>query len=245
MNNQPITTSMAEAEREKLILDHIPLLHHVVGRMCFDLPGSIERDDLLGFGMLGLIMAADSFEPERGLQFSTYAFSRIRGSVLDGLRRMDFLPRGRREKVRALDRVLRNLEQQKGQPPAIEEIAEELNCSAEELDEVMHSARIAGCISLDDGPSIELVQMLTDPRSEDPVGSAEWEEMKRLLIDVIDELPEQEKLVITLYYGEELLLKEIGEVLDLTESRVSQIHTRALYRMNRAIRSALGAPEAV
>ena len=109
-----------------------------------------------------------------------------------------------------------------------------------DVDEIMHSARVAGCVSLADGPSDDLAAMLSDPRSEDPVGSAEWEEMKSLVVAAMTELPEAERTVIALYYGEELLLKEIGEVMGLTESRISQIHSRALYRLNRDLKAAIG-----
>lgn len=227
-------------DREQLILDHLPLLHHIVGRLCFDVPGRIERDDLLGWGMIGLIAAADSWDASRGLQFSTYAFPKIRGAILDELRRLDFLPRGRREKLRDLERAVAELEQKNGTPPTPEEIASRLATTLDEVDEIMHSARVAGCVSLEDGPSEELVQLLSDPRSADPVGSAEWREMKLLLIKAISRLPEQEKTVITMYYGEELLLREIGEILGVTESRVSQIHSRALYRLNRELASVGG-----
>lgn len=227
-------------ERDTLIVEHIPLLKHIVGRMCFDVPGRIERDDLYGFGMLGLIAAADSWEPERGLKFSTYAYSKIRGAILDELRREDFLPRGRRERVRDLDAVVANLEQQNGMPPTPEEIAAALGVSGTEVDAILLSASSALQVSLDDGPTEHLRAMLRDPRSEDPVGSAEWEEMKSLLVQAIQELPEQDQTVITLYYGEELLLREISEILEVTESRVSQIHSRALYRLNRTISALTG-----
>lgn len=219
-------------DRDKLILDHVPLLKHIVGRMALDLPASIERDDLFGYGMIGLIAAADSWEPGRGLRFSTYAFPRIRGAILDELRRADFLPRGRREKVRDLERVVSRLEQRDGVAPAPEAIAEALGVPLEEVDEILLSARSAATASLDDGPGFELLGLLGDPHSDDPAGSAEFEEQKALLIEAISALPEQDKTVITLYYGEELYLREIAEVLEVTESRVSQIHTRALYRLN-------------
>src|SRR5262245_28026722 len=225
-------------DRERLILDHIPLLQHIVGRMSFDVPGRVQRDDLFGWGMRGLIEAADAYEPARGLQFSTFAFPRIRGAILDELRRLDFLPRGRRDRLREVERAVAALEQEHGAPPSPEEIAKRLSTTIDEVDEVLHSARVASWASLDGGPSEEFGALLSDPRSEDPVGSAEWSEMKRLLIHAIGALPEPEKTVITLYYGEELLLKEIGEVLAVTESRVSQIHTRALYRLNRELRKA-------
>jgi RNA polymerase sigma factor for flagellar operon FliA len=204
--------------------------------MSLDVPGRIQRDDLFGWGMRGLIEAADAFEPARGLAFSTYAFPRIRGAILDELRRMDFLPRGRRERLREVERAISELEQAHGTPPAPEELARHLDTTVDEIDEVLHSARVASWASLEGGPSAELGALLTDPRSEDPIGSAEWNELKALLIQAMGSLPEPEKTVITLYYGEELLLREIGEVLGVTESRVSQVHSRALYRLNRELR---------
>ncbi|MDA1263444.1 MAG: FliA/WhiG family RNA polymerase sigma factor [Planctomycetota bacterium] len=230
-----------EAQRDALILEHIPLLKHLVGRMCFDVPGGMDRDDLYGIGMLGLIAAADSWEPERGLKFSTYA--KIRGAILDELRKDDFLPRGRREKVRQLDAIVERLEHERGVPPSPEEVAEAMETSLEEVDEILLSATSASKVSLDDGISEGLSAMLSDPHCDDPVESAEFHEMRALLIEAIEELPEQDKTVITLYYGEELLLKEIGEVLDVTESRVSQIHSRAIYRLNRTFAALTGTAE--
>lgn len=227
---------LSAEERERLVLEHVPLLRHIVGRMALDLPGSIERDDLFGYGMVGLLSAADAFDPLRGLAFSTFAYSRVRGAILDELRRADFLPRGRREKVRALDGVIERLEQKEGQRPSIERIASELGVGEDEVGEILLSAVTASQTSLDDevvGNS--LVALLQNPRSEDPVGSAEWNEMKDLLVEVLGDLPEPEQSVITLYYAQDLLLREIGEVLGVTESRVSQIHSRALYRLNRAL----------
>ena len=228
------------AERERLILEHVPLLHHIVGRLAIELPARIERDDLVGYGMIGLVGAADSFDPSRGLQFSTFAYSRIRGAILDELRKADFLPRGRREKVRDLERVVRRLEQENGAPPSPESIARELGCTLEEIDEILVSARSSSIASLDDGPSEELAQLIGDPRCEDPVDSAQWLETKDLLVAAIAELPEIEQSVVTLYYTEGLLLREIGEVLGVTESRVSQIHSRAIYRLNQRLADSVG-----
>ena len=227
--------SAKAVDRDDLILSHMPMLQHIVGRMSWDIPGRVERDDLLGWGMLGLIAAADSWEPERGNKFSTYAFPKIRGAILDELRRMDFLPRGRREKVRDLDRAVARLEQANGLRPTLDELAAELGIDVEEVDEVIHSARLSGCVSLDDGPSDDLSRMLSDPTCADPVGSAEWNEMKLLLVQGMARLPETEQTVVTLYYGEDLLLREIGEIIGVTESRVSQIHSRALYLLNREL----------
>lgn len=230
-------------DRDGLILDHLPLLHHIGTRMTIDVPGSIEREDLVGYGMVGLIAAADSWDPTRGLKFSTYAYPKIRGAILDELRRQDILPRGKRERVRDLERCVARLEQETGSPPSPEEIAIAMEVSTDDIDEIMHSARVAVHTSLDDGPSEELGAMLSDPRSESPVGSVTWEESKVLLAKAIAELPDQEQSVITLYYAEELLLREIGEILGVTESRVSQIHSRALYRLNASLREISATPE--
>lgn len=223
----------ADVDRDELILEHMPLLRHIVGRMYLDVPGCVEREDLLGWGMLGLIAAADSWDPSRGLRFSTYAYPKIRGAVLDELRRQDFLPRSRRERLRVLDKAVAELEQELGMPPSPEQLAKALETSIDEIDELFHAARVAGQVSLESGPSEGFAQLLVDPTSSDPVGSAEFEEMKVRLVEAIKRLPEQEELVITMYYGEDLLLRDIAAVLDVTESRVSQIHSRALYRLNR------------
>lgn len=235
MSQKPDKDRLADSptDRDALILDHVPLLRHIVGRMAIDVPSGMDRDDMFGFGMLGLIAAADSWDPGRGLKFSTYAYTKIRGAILDELRKADFLPRGRRERVRELDRAVVELEQENGIAPSIAEIAARLGATEEEVDAILLSARSAGHASLDEGPSAVLSDLLTDPRSSDPVGSAEWNEMKELLVKGIQSLPEQEQAVITLYYGEGLLLREISEVLGVTESRVSQIHTRGLYLLNR------------
>src|SRR3954470_5490766 len=134
--------------RDALILEHIPLLRHIVGRMT--LPGCMSREDMEGYGMFGLIAAADSWDAARGLKFSTYAFPKIRGAILDELRRLDFLPRGRRERLRELDRAVSTLEQQNGIAPSPEEIAARLSISLDEVDEILHSARTALEGSLDE-----------------------------------------------------------------------------------------------
>ncbi len=232
--------ALTAEQRDALILDHMALLHHIVGQLFVDIPGGVEREDLEGYAMVGLIAAADSWDPGRGLKFSTFAYPRIRGAVLDELRRMDFLPRGRRERVRELDRFVQRFEQEHGGPPSPEDIAKGLGITEEEVDTILQSARAALRASLDDGPSSELADLVRDPRCDDPAGTAEWDEMRELLSEAIQSLPEREAAVITLYYAEELLLKEIGEILEVTESRVSQIHSRALYRLNTYIEWRVG-----
>jgi RNA polymerase sigma factor for flagellar operon FliA len=229
----------SSVDRDKLILDHVPLLRHIAGKLALDLPANFDREDLVGYGMLGLIQAADSFEVGRGLKFSTYAFPKIRGAILDELRRQDFLPRGRREKVREVDRAVARFTQERGMPPTPDELAVELGTTVDEIDEVLLSAKTALRATLDgdggeDGGE-RLAALLADPRCGSPEGSVEFAETKERLERAILSLGEQDKLVITLYYAEDLMLREIAEVLGVTESRVSQIHTRALYRLNREL----------
>jgi len=232
-------STMSDAERERLVLDHVPLLRHIVGRM--SVPVGLDRDDLLGWGMVGLLSAADSWDESRGLKFSTYAFPRIRGAILDEMRRGDLLPRGRRESLREIERATAALEQEQGTPPTLEQIAERAAVSVEDVESALADARAVIESSLDaDSASGPLGALLSDPRTEDPVGTAAWDEMKALLAATIQELPEPERTVILLYYGEEMLLRDIGEVLGVTESRVSQIHSKAIYRLNRELALAHG-----
>jgi RNA polymerase sigma factor for flagellar operon FliA len=163
--------------------------------------------------------------------------------MLDDLRKADFLPRGRREKVRNVERAVSELEQLNGAHPSPEELAEHLGINLEELDEVLASAKSALEASLDEGPNVQLGQLLCDPKSKAPEDLLERQELVKAMAAAVAELPEQEKSVITLYYAEELLLREISELLSVTESRVSQIHTRALYRLNVALTPLMGGAE--
>ena len=236
---ETIKLSGDESERDRLVIEHIPLLKHIVGRM--NAPAGVDRDDLYGFGMLGLLAAADSWDASRGLKFSTYAYHKVRGAILDEMRKQDVVSRGKRELLREVERFVSSSEQEQGLAPLPEQIAEALSISVEEIDDALACARSAGEISLEsEGDETRLSALLGDPRSEDPVGSAEFAEMKQLLVEAIKELPDQEKTVITLYYAEELLLKDIGEVLGVTESRVSQLHTKAVLRLKGRLREEMG-----
>jgi RNA polymerase sigma factor for flagellar operon FliA len=229
----------ADQVREELVLAHVPLLRHIVGRM--SVPTGFDRDDLLGWGMIGLLSAADTWDASRGLKFSTYAFPRSRGAILDEMRRADLLPRGRRETLREIERATAQLEQELGSPPTLEHIAERTALSVEDVESALADARAVIESSLDqESASGPLGALLSDPRTEDPVGTVAWEEMKSLISASIQELPEPERTVILLYYGEEMLLRDIGDVLGVTESRVSQIHSKAVYRLNRELALAHG-----
>jgi RNA polymerase sigma factor for flagellar operon FliA len=232
-------STRSDVERDALVLAHVPLLRHIVGRLT--IPAGLDRDDLLGYGMVGLLAAADSWDESRGLKFSTYAFPRIRGAILDELRRADLLPRGRRETLRDIERVTATLEQELGAPPSIEQIAESAELSVEDVERALADGRAVIESSLDqESAAGPLAGMLSDPQSEDPVGTVAWQETKDLLAAAIQALPEAERTVILLYYAEGLLLRDIGDVLGVTESRVSQIHSKAVYRLNRELALAQG-----
>ncbi len=236
----------ASSAREKLIVEYLPLVRYVLGRLAINLPSHIERDDLLSAGVVGLVMASETYDAGKGASFKTYAYSCIRGSILDEIRRMDLLPRTQREKLRLLASVTAALTQEIGRPPSPEDLMEVLGFDRTELNELLTIARSLTVVSLDEarsdgsgGSASVLHDLVRDPRSEDPSRRLEQSELSSLVERAIEDLPEPDKTVIVLYYRDRMLLKEIGAVLGLTESRISQIHSSAIYRLNRKVRSSL------
>ncbi|MGH9032475.1 MAG: RNA polymerase sigma factor WhiG [Acidimicrobiia bacterium] len=234
--------------RERLILHYSPLVKFVAGRVAAGLPQSIEQSDLVSYGIFGLIDAIDKFDPARGFKFETYAISRIKGSIIDELRSIDWVPRSVRAKARAIERAYSKLENENKRTPDDGEIALELDMTEAELSQTLSQISFVGLVALDEllavggggerSGSTTVGEMLTDGR-HDPVESFEIDEMKHLLADAINRMPDRERLVLTLYYYEGLTLSEIGEVLGVTESRICQIHTKAILQL----RARLGEPE--
>jgi len=231
------------AEREQLIEDYLPLVHHVLGRLPLHLPVTLEREDLFEVGVIGLINAADTYNPAKGAAFKTYAYVNIRGAILDEIRKHDFVPRSRRDRTRQIATAERELEDRLDRPATPEEIAQETGLNITQVEDSLVHAHGASVLSLDDGHSsgdgepARLIDSLRMPESPDPADAAAHNEMKERLVAAIQELPERERHVILLYYTEELRLKEIGEVLGVTESRVSQLHARAIRLLNKSISS--------
>jgi len=223
--------------KKKLLLHYLPLVKHVVGRMTISVPHSISHEDLVSAGIMGLIASIDRFDPAVGVKFETYVVPRIRGAVLDELRALDWVPRSVRAKAKRLEKAIAVVENQLGRNATDEEIAQEMNMDLEELESLIAEVSFNSILSLDqeysDGGdhSTTLYDLVENVRSEDPEKMLEAEELKQILVRIINGLPEREKLVIALYYYEELTLKEIGMVLDISESRVSQIHTKAIARI--------------
>jgi RNA polymerase sigma factor for flagellar operon FliA len=211
--------------------------------MAVGLPHYVEFNDLISAGLLGLIQAIDNFDYQRGIKFETYAIPRIRGSILDELRSQDWFPRSLRRKAKQLEEAYTTLEVRLGRPAADEEIAKYLKISMSELDEMLSDVAVASIMSLDADTTTDeseqpasLGEYLADPRSDEVEKELAQQEMRELIACRLSELPEKEQLVLVLYYYEELTLKEIGEILDVTESRVCQIHTKAILRLRGKIR---------
>ena len=225
--------------RERLILHYSPLVKFVAGRVAAGLPQSIEQSDLVCYGIFGLIDAIDKFDPGRGFKFETYAISRIKGAIIDELRSIDWVPRSVRAKARAVERAYSKLENELKRTPDDKEVAAELGMSEAELDTVLSQVSFTGLVALDEllsagsserSGSASLGDTIAD-RAHDPVEAFEVDEMKHLLADAINRMPDRERLVLTLYYYEGLTLAEIGGVLGVTESRVCQIHTKAILQL--------------
>jgi RNA polymerase sigma factor for flagellar operon FliA len=223
--------------RERLILHYSPLVKFVAGRVAAGLPQNIEQSDLVSYGIFGLIDAIDKFDPGRGYKFETYAISRIKGAIIDELRSIDWVPRSVRAKARAIERAYSKLENELRRSPDDKEVAAELSMTEEELASVLGQISFVGVVALDEllsagerGAGATVGDTIAGS-GHDPVEAFESEEMRQVLADAINRMPDRERLVLTLYYYEGLTLAEIGSVLGVTESRVCQIHTKAIFQL--------------
>ena len=225
--------------RERLILHYSPLVKYVAGRVGVGLPPNIEQADLVSYGIFGLIDAIEKFDISRAIKFETYAISRIKGAIIDELRAIDWIPRSVRYKAREVEKAYAALEARLHRTPTEPEVAAELGIGLDELHTIFSQVSFVNVIALDEllnvggerGDKVSLVDTLEDTRAEDPVAAFETEETKYLLARAINTLPEREKIVVTLYYYEGLTLAEIGQVLGVTESRICQMHTKAVLQM--------------
>ena len=225
--------------RERLILHYSPLVKYVAGRVGVGLPPNIEQADLVSYGIFGLIDAIEKFDLERAIKFETYAISRIRGAIIDELRAIDWIPRSVRYKAREVEKAYAALEAKLHRTPTEPEVAEQMGITIDELHQIFSRVSFVNVVALDEllnvggdkGDKLSLVDTLEDTRAEDPVAAFESEETKYLLAKAINQLPEREKIVVTLYYYEGLTLAEIGQVLGVTESRICQMHTKAVLQL--------------
>jgi RNA polymerase sigma factor for flagellar operon FliA len=230
-------TSSREA-RDRLIVHYSPLVKYVAGRVSVGLPQHIEQSDLVSYGIFGLIDAIDKFDTDRNIKFETYAIARIKGAIIDELRSIDWVPRSVRAKARSVEKAYAKLEAQLLRTPSDQEVADELGITEEDLHGIFNQISFVGLVALDEvlsgsgdrGESTTLGDTIPD-KGEGPVAAFEVEEMKQILASAINRLGDREKIVLTLYYYEGLTLAEIGEVLGVTESRVCQIHTKAVLQL--------------
>ncbi|MEW9667660.1 FliA/WhiG family RNA polymerase sigma factor [Ammoniphilus sp. 3BR4] len=225
-----------EAE-EELIKSYLPLVSYVVGRLSMGLPGTVDKGDLQSFGHLGLMDAMRKFDFERGLQFETYAMWRIRGAIMDGLRECDTIPRSARDKAKKIEEAYLVLEQQQLRTVSDKEISEYLGISEKDLGQAFSDASFASLLSLDEPIHEEEEQknsrqsFVVDEKAKDPQKALDEAVQKQFLAEAIDQLSEKERTVVSLFYYEELTLTEIAEIMSLSPSRISQIHSKALLRI--------------
>jgi RNA polymerase sigma factor for flagellar operon FliA len=231
----------AREVRDQLIVHYSPLVKYVAGRVATGLPQNVDQADLVSYGIFGLIDAIEKFDLERGFKFETYAIARIKGNILDELRSIDWVPRSVRAKARAMEKAYSKLEGELHRTPTDVELADELDLTEAQLQTTLGQISFTGLVALDEmlsggdrGDATTLGDTLADG-GVGPVAAYEVEEMRHILADAINRLPEREKTVLTLYYYEGLTLAEIGSILGVTESRICQIHTKAVIQLRARI----------
>lgn len=229
-----------KATIDKMVTDYLPLVRYIVGRIPIHMSTIMDQEDLMSVGVLGLINAAKTFDPNKGASFKTYAYTNIKGSILDELRRHDSVPRSIRDKMKKVDEVTDKLIDKTGRVPTPDEIAEKLGITVKAFDDLLLAARTAAIFSIHDSDSKTtegggIMDSIADLQTRSPDKIVEQSEIKSLLVDSIKRLPEVERQVVFLYYNKNMLLKEIGVVLDVSESRVCQILSRAHFLLKKEI----------
>jgi RNA polymerase sigma factor for flagellar operon FliA len=225
--------------RDRLIVRYAPLVKYVAGRLAMGLPPTIDVDDLTSYGVFGLINAIERYDPGRQVKFETYAIARIRGAMLDGLRASDWIPYSVRQKAKELERAYSRLEARLGRSATDSELAAELGIGSAALGKMLLDVRALTLSSLDEtwngedeeGNGLKPMEVIEDSSSDDPVDLVEFEERKGLLAAAVRALPERERLIVTLYYYEGLTAKEISQILGVSQSRISQLHSKAIMRL--------------
>lgn len=236
-------------QKNQLIEEYAPLIKYIAQKIAVRLPSNIELDDLISAGVIGLMDAIDKYDPSRDNKFKTYAEFRIRGAILDELRAQDWVPRSIRDKAKMLDRTMANLENELNRAPTDEETAKALNVSVDEFHDLVNQVRPVSLLSIDDSQTFSntdkksILNILEGSATHNPFNQLNVKAVKEVVAQAIEELPERQRLVLSLYYYEDLNLKEIGEVLRVTESRVSQLHAQAVQRLRAKLQATLGSGE--
>ncbi len=240
---------MTSKQKDDLIREYSPLIKFIAQKIAVRLPSNIELDDLISAGVIGLMDAIEKYDSSRDNKFKTYAEFRVRGAILDELRSQDWVPRSIRDKAKVLDKTMVNLEQDLGRAPSDEEVAKALDITMDEFHDLVHQVRPVSLLSIDDQQTFDnsdkrsIMNLLEGSKSFNPLNQLNVKTVKDIVAKAIEELPERQRLVLSLYYYEDLNLKEIGQVLRVTESRVSQLHAQAVQRLRAKLQASLGTSE--
>lgn len=240
---------LTQAQKDELIKEYAPLIKFIAQKIAVRLPSNIELDDLISAGVIGLMDAIDKYDPTRDNKFKTYAEFRVRGAILDELRAQDWVPRSIRDKAKLLDKTIANLEIELGRTATDEEVAKALNVNIDEFHELVNQVRPVSLLPIDQATTFSntdkksIMDILEGSRLNNPFNQLNIKSIKDVVAQAIEELPERQRLVLSLYYYEDLNLKEIGQVLRVTESRVSQLHAQAVTRLRAKLASTIGAGE--
>ncbi|MBI5468180.1 MAG: FliA/WhiG family RNA polymerase sigma factor [Deltaproteobacteria bacterium] len=244
-----LTTKMMGPEkrsRDKLLEDNLYLVKIIAYQVAVNLPPHIDVNDLIGAGTIGLIEAIDRFDTGKGVQFNTYASIRVRGAIMDELRSMDWMTRSMRDKSNQLEKAYIEVERRTGRPAEIEEVASVLDITTDDLYTILSQVSALSVMSLEDlgighhDEGMDILECIKDPEGKDPMTIVKFNEIKRKIAEAVETLPEKEKLIISLYYYEELTLREIGKVLNITESRVCQLHSQTMHRLKGKLKRCVG-----
>ena len=234
--------------KDEIIIEYAPLIKYIAQRIASRLPSNVELDDLISCGVIGLMDAIEKFDPSRDNKFKTYAEFRIRGSILDELRAQDWVPRSVREKAKLVERAYAKIEAAEGRPATDEEMCAELGVNQEEFYDLLNKAKSVSVLNIDDSASFnkgdkKLIAGIEDNRNSNPFNAVANKGSRDKIKEGIGQLPEKQRLVLSLYYYEDLNLKEIGQVLNVTESRVSQLHTQAIMKLKVKLKTTFESPE--
>lgn len=235
--------------KDKIIIEYAPLIRYIAQKIASRLPSNIELDDLISCGVIGLMDAIDKFDPSRDNKFKTYAEFRIRGAILDELRAQDWVPRSIREKAKLVEKTYARLEANLGRQATDEEMCKELKITQDEFYDLLNKSKAVSLLNIDDsntfnrGDKKSIAGMLESDKGANPFSAVSYKDLQEKIKDGIKSLPEKQRLVLSLYYYEDLNLKEIGQVLDVTESRVSQLHTQAVLKLRSKLKKYFDNPE--
>jgi RNA polymerase sigma factor FliA len=235
-----------QVDQEQMVLQYAPLIKYIASRLALRLPSHISLEDLISSGIIGLIDAVQKFDPGKNINFKTYAEFRIKGAILDELRSLDWIPRSVRKKSHLIENAYAQLQRSLGRPAEAEEVAELIGLNLEEFYQLLDETKTVSVVALEEGRKgpggqvsyleYELLETIQDDNARDSLLAVHFSELQKLIVRAIEVLPDKEKLLISLYYYEELTMKEIGQIMGYTESRISQLHTQAMYRLKHKLR---------